>query len=970
MKKLHCIYLLIFLTVSSLGLFVTAFKDLDEPSDLNSSLMPNKELWIKEHLSTLKIDQKIAQSLMLAYRPGNAENKQQFIEWIEEYGIGGLVVYQGNQAVINSDLQEFQSHSNVPLLIAADAEYGLGMRIKELENFPKASTISAANNPTIARELVGAMAAEFRSNEIHLNLGPVADIVSPNTAIEDRSFGSSVTSVSLNVKPILAGFRKAGVMTAIKHFPGHGTTSEHSKDALPLLNHTKEELEKFDFAIYKNLIAEGVPAIMVGHIQVPALDDSGLPASLSEKIIKKQLRKELGFQGLVISDGLDMNALAKFGDAAEINEKAYEAGCDILINPKDIEKTIRQIKREIEKKKISIDEVNEKVSRILAAKYDFIVNKLIIQKSPSIQEIQFWKGRIYEDAVTMVRNEADFFPFTINNANGVVVSIGTVNRSFTSMMSNLTHTQIVSFSNLKEAAENNVSFRSAKQILLAIHLDQLSGKELVKFSTDLADFVKKIPADVKKGIVVFGSPYLLKQMSLRNQFDGVVFAYENTSWMQNRAAQVICGALPMKGVFPYHVDSELKSGLGLKYPALNRLAFVESESVNLNQAKITEIDVALEKAIADGVFPGCQVAVAHKGKVLYNKSFGKFTYDETDAVQNDDIYDVASVTKVVSSTAALMYLQSKDQFTLEKKLVDYLPELVENSTVQNVVLRSMMAHQAGFKPFIPFYKRTLSNKQWKASVYQSHQTDFNNRLVAKDMWINQFYRDTMMAELLRTPLVSPGKYVYSDLGYYFVQRIVEKLSGQTQDEFVSEKIYNQLGLNRIGYNPLTYYPLNKIAPTENDTLFRKQLVQGFVHDPGAAMQGGVAGHAGIFSNATDLLAVMQLFLNKGNYAGKQILKKEVVEEYTKAQLPGNRRAAGFDRPAMGNPKSPVCDLASAKSYGHSGFTGTFVWVDPEYDLIFVFLSNRVYPDAENWKITAQGIRPKIHRLFYQLILNK
>jgi CubicO group peptidase (beta-lactamase class C family) len=317
-----------------------------------------------------------------------------------------------------------------------------------------------------------------------------------------------------------------------------------------------------------------------------------------------------------------------------------------------------------------------------------------------------------------------------------------------------------------------------------------------------------------------------------------------------------------------------------------------------------------------------------------------------------------------------MLLQSQGKINLDLKLSDYLPELVENSPTKNIVLRAMLSHQAGFTPFFPFYKKTIHNKQLDSTVYNSQKTAYFNQQVAANLYINNHYRDTMMAEILQTPLKTPGKYVYSDVGYYFVQRIIEKITGQTQDVFVQNAIYKQLGLNRTGYNPLTFYPLNKIAPTENDKLFRHQLIQGFVHDQGAAMQGGVAGHAGVFSNATDLLAIMQLFLNKGSYAGKQLIKKEVVEEYTKAQFPGNRRGIGFDRPTSSGENGPVTSKVSQQSFGHSGFTGTYVWADPQNELTYVFLSNRVYPDAENWKILSNKVRSTIHGMMYDIIATK
>ncbi len=572
-----------------------------------------------------------------------------------------------------------------------------------------------------------------------------------------------------------------------------------------------------------------------------------------------------------------------------------------------------------------------------------------------------------EDEVTMVKNEEGFFPFTINSPSSLVLSIGGSSFPFTSMMSNLTSTQILSFDTFNKTEKQLKKFKLVEQFLIAIHLKDETYQELACANEDLLHFISMLPPTAKKGLIIFGSPHLLKDKTILDAFDAVVIAYDNSSFTQNRGAQIICGALPMKGKLPYTLNDVLTEGVGLNLPALNRLSFVDPESLGISRKKLNAIDSLVMKSIADSVFPGCQVAFAYKGKVVYNKSFGKMTYESRTKIKNDDIYDLASVTKIISSTSALMLLQSQGKFSLDKKLSDYLTELVEGSVVENVSIRSVLAHQAGLTPYFPFYKKTLINGEWNPSIYSPEQSDFFSRQVANNMWIDGHFRDTMMNVILHSPLKTPGQYKYSDVGYYFVQRIIETLSGSTQDQFVLNNIYKQLGLNRTGYNPLSYYPLNKIAPTEDDQLFRKQIVHGFVHDPGAAMQGGVAGHAGLFSNATDIMAVLQMFMNKGAYAGQQLIKKEVIEEYTKAQFYGNRRGAGFDRPTASGENGPVCKSASQSSYGHSGFTGTYVWVDPKSELVYVFLSNRVYPNAENWKIVKQGTRTKIHQMIYDLI---
>jgi len=656
---------------------------------------------------------------------------------------------------------------------------------------------------------------------------------------------------------------------------------------------------------------------------------------------------------------------------ANANLRHYIKG-ELLLNVEQIDSTITAIEHYVSTKKGGLHDLNRMVGGVLAYKYDLLhsttkTDNYALNETP--RQVELLKDKVANKVVTMLKDENNFFPFTTYNYKGIVISVGNYSLPFRSMMSNMTATQIISYDSFKSLNASKRSFSGLNQVLIAVHSTAgLKNRSMLK--QELGHVLAKFPHDAKKGLLLFDSPSWLTDDDLLAQFDAVAVAYEDTYYLQNRAAQIICGAMPMQGELARRYGKTLVAGEGITYPALNRLAFVEPEEVGFTPQELSPISDYIRQCIADGVMPGGQVAFAYKGKVFYNESFGKLTYDGTQKVANNDIYDLASVTKVVASTPSLMLLQTEGKFSLDKTLEDYLPDLVKNSTVRNIVLRASLAHQAGFVPYIPFYKETIVNHQLDSSIYNKVRTDYYNVQVANNIWINNHYRDSMMVEILKTPLRNPGRYKYSDVGYYFVQRIIEKLTGTTENNFVLSNLYHPLGLNRTGYLPQTFYPLSKIAPTENDTIFRKQVVHGFVHDPGAAMQGGVAGHAGVFSNATDLLAILQMYLNKGSFAGHQFISPEVLAEYTREQFPGNRRGAGFDRPVVGKNIGPTCELASDESYGHSGFTGTFVWVDPKYDLTYVFLSNRVYPDAENWKITKLDVRTNIQRMIYQLIQSK
>ena len=381
-----------------------------------------------------------------------------------------------------------------------------------------------------------------------------------------------------------------------------------------------------------------------------------------------------------------------------------------------------------------------------------------------------------------------------------------------------------------------------------------------------------------------------------------------------------------------------------------------------------EIDRIVDEGLEAGAYPGCQVVIAIEGKVIWRKSYGYHTYDQKRPVRNTDVYDIASITKVAASTASLMRLNTLDTFALNNRLRDYLPELTKETPYASIRLKDMMAHQAGLVAWIPFYKKTLTSgwqpsKQW----YSKAKNDQMGVQVTDQLWIREGYTDSIYQRILRTPLKS-RRYKYSDLGYYFVRKIVEKQSGLPLDEFAMKEFYQPMGLAHMRYKPLEHFPLYRITPTEDDTIFRKQLIHGYVHDPGAAMIGGVGGHAGLFSNAGDLASMMQMFLNKGSYGGMQYISPEVVTEYTRCQYcPRNRRGAGFDKPTTNRRGGPSSNLASLSSFGHSGFTGTLAWADPVHKVNYVFLSNRVYPDAENWKLVKMGTRTRIQDVIYEAL---
>jgi CubicO group peptidase (beta-lactamase class C family) len=484
-------------------------------------------------------------------------------------------------------------------------------------------------------------------------------------------------------------------------------------------------------------------------------------------------------------------------------------------------------------------------------------------------------------------------------------------------------------------------------------------------SIDVAIF-DEIPIHAKVILCVFGDKSILAQIPTK-RIDAIILAKENHEIAQERVSQLIfgsIGATAKLGKELHSLDQVFSAGKAIQTSSNGRLKFSCPEEIGVDSKKLSGIDLIAQEGIEKGAYPGCQVLVAVNDQIIWRKCYGKQSYEsEATYVQQTDVYDIASVTKIAASTLLAMHLQSKGQYSLDKKLKDYIPEVTGDGPFGNILIRDMMAHQAGLTPWIPFYKRTIQNGQWNTAIYsQTKKAGFEHQ-VATGLYINDSYADSMYAQILKSTL-GPKKYEYSDLCYYFTQKILEKQIGQKQNTFLEKQIYRPMGLRYMRYLPLEHFDRSHIIPTENDQAFRKQLLHGFVHDPGAAMLGGVAGHAGIFANATDLASIMQLFLNKGQYAGMEFFSESVCNEYTKQQFPGNRRGAGFDRPNASG--GGTCDeLASSQSFGHSGFTGTLAWADPKNKVIFIFLSNRVNPSQDNWKIRDMNIRTRIQHVIYQ-----
>lgn len=577
----------------------------------------------------------------------------------------------------------------------------------------------------------------------------------------------------------------------------------------------------------------------------------------------------------------------------------------------------------------------------------------------------FEQSLAIENEIIVLKNEDNLLPLGNLNRKITHLSIGGDSKSFEETSKLFTDfDSSIRISSSDFATKNNSFLNKSDLIILSIHADN-TGTDKNEINKEYATIINQISSANPVSICVFGNLNFIDFLDLKN-VKSISFAPENHEIAQNVVVQQLFGAIEAKGKLKNSICSKFKIGDGIEYKTNGRLKFTVPEEVGISSADLAKIDEIATNGITIKAYPGCQIVVAIEGKIIYRKSFGNPTYTNKEiTVKNDDLYDIASVTKIAASTLMALHLHTKQQFDLNKNLGDYLPDLTSKTPYHSVLIKDMMAHQAGFKPWIAFNKNTYTADQLNPEVYSNIKKEGFSKQVAAGIFVRDNYVDVMFDEIVKAPL-GTKKYEYSDLCFYFVQKIVEKQIQEKQNTYLRNNIYLPMGLRNVSYLPLDFYPKNRIIPTVDEKIFRNQLLQGYVHDQGAALLGGVGGHAGLFSNATDLASIMQLFLNKGKYAGFRFFSEQSIDEFTKQQFQGNKRGAGFDRPnASGG--GTCAKSASQQSFGHSGFTGTLAWADQNDKVIFVFLSNRVHPDPENWKLRDMHIRTDIQEVVYQAL---
>ncbi|NND32197.1 MAG: serine hydrolase, partial [Saprospiraceae bacterium] len=679
----------------------------------------------------------------------------------------------------------------------------------------------------------------------------------------------------------------------------------------------------------------------------------------------------------VYTDALEMQGVAKHFENGMVEIKALEAGNDILTLPNDIDRAFSFIKEHVEQGKMHEDRINESVKRILRAKYRMGLNEYKpvdeygLQLDLNNSKVLGLKHQLIENALTLVRNQDDILPMIGHGRNVASLSIGTSLLSHFQVMMN-EYEQIPRYiapNRIEGVEKTNLLSKIGKRDYVIVSLHGMSQHARDNFGLDASvlSFLQALNQRTKVILVVFGNPYSLKYF---DDFDHVVMCYDEDRLTQNLAAQAIFGAIGFRGRLP--VTASLKSayGMGIDTKPNYRIGYSVPERIGMSSDRLKEVDRLIYELIEKKAAPGAQLLVAKDDKVVYQKEYGYHTYDKSRAVQQNHVYDLASVTKITASTMAVMKLFDEEKLKVETPIVAYLPEL-KGTNKENITLEEIMTHQAGLTPWIPFYKATLASENLRPSklYYASENSDTFSIKVLDDLFLRSDYPDTIWQMIIDSEMRPNKNYRYSDLGFYIIARIVERLSGKSIDNYVRDEFYDPLSMTRTTYNPLERIHREEIVPTEKDDYFRYAPLQGYVHDMGAAMLHGVSGHAGLFSNASDLVKIFQMLLNKGDYGGKRYLKESTIKYFTKRHLGSTRRGIGFDMKELSPKSRPnICQFASENAFGHFGFTGTCVWVDPEYKLIYIFLSNRTYPTMTNNLLHQEDYRSKIQEVIYRSFL--
>jgi beta-N-acetylhexosaminidase len=950
-------------------------------------LQSPKLAWVDSVYNQLNQEEKIGQLFMVAaYSGGKNYNEEAITKLINAHQIGGLIFMQGGPVRQAIQTNTYQHSAQVPLLIAMDAEWGLGMRLDSVQDLPRQMMLGATRDTSLVYRVAMTIAYQCRRLGVHIDFAPVVDVNSnpANPIINSRSFGEDKMWVSKLGIAYMKGLQDNGVMACAKHFPGHGDTYVDSHKDLPLVSKSFAQMDTLELYPFRQMIKAGIKSIMVAHLEVPSLEtEAHVPTTLSKNTVTGLLKNKLGYTGLIFTDALNMQGVAKYFSPGDADLRAFVAGNDVLLFSQDVPTAITKIKIAIEQGLVTQADLEQRVKKILAAKYDaglmrfkdvdpYNITNDLNQYTVSLRRL------VERSAVTLVRDDNGI----LNKVNGnmrvayIGVNASTPTPLYDALNDNLGYVKaswLPQGTKMEDATKLLDKSNDNDVTVIGVHNISLYPAHNYGLDNTQLQFLQQ--AQSKKNVIIalMGNAYAMQPFCKPNS---AIVAYEDDSTSERAVAAVLLKKLKAKGKLPVTppcitlpvpaATNATASNTTKSMPGGLTNVILPADAGVKDASALDKLNLFIQRCIQDGAFPGCRVVAAKNGMVFYDQSFGYYTYSKDHAVDTGTLYDVASMTKVVATTLAIMRLYETGKIELDKTLGDYLP-ITAHTDKARLKIRDILLHQAGLKSWVPFYKETLdATGNLNKDLYHQNKGDKYTTLVAKDLYLRNDYKDTIWSRILSSPLENKGKFVYSDLDFYFLAAVVQQITGKTIDVYADEQFYKPMELTHITYNPLSKFKEDKIAPTEYDMSFRHEQVLGYVHDPGAAMLGGVAGHAGVFATAGDVAAIFQMLLNKGMYHGRRYFKEETINHFTAYNTKLSRRGLGFDKPSNdANDGGPSGDRSTGYTFGHQGFTGTCAWADPGTGVVFVFLSNRVYPSADNNKTNRLNVRTVVQDYIYE-----
>ena len=940
-----------------------------------------QEKWVDSILNSMTVDQKMGQLFMIqAYSNLDTVHENKIKEMIQKYHVGNLIFMQGTPSKQVKLTNTYQSLSKIPLMIGFDGEWGLDMRLQNTYRFPWNMTLGAIQDNTLIRKFGEHLGRHAKRVGIHVNFAPVVDInTNPlNPIIGNRSFGENKQNVTQKAIAFSQGMQGEGVLANAKHFPGHGDTATDSHLKLPVLTFDRQRLDSVELYPYKRVFDAGMASVMTAHLSIPVLESNPkLPTSLSPSVVTDLLKEELGFLGLIFTDGLNMKGAADYSSSAEIDLAAVLAGNDVLLIPQDVPATISLMKNSIQTGVLSPERIDESVRKILLAKYKVglhlykPIDTLNLVKDLNTIEDEVLHRELVKNSITIIKNKKNILPIEDLKKHKKIayVALGDgTGDQFLDALAKYSKIHKVDSNNLNEVIDTLEDF---DLVVVGFHKSNAHPWKPYEFSNQELVWLHEIARKNKTILAVFASPYSLLNIKSFTNLEAVLVAYQNSEIAQEITAQTIFGAIEATGKLPVSIKNEFPVGTGIITKSLQRLQYSIPEAVGMSSKKLARIDSVATVVLEEKMSPGLQVLVARKGVVVYEKSFGYHTDKKKNPVKNSDVYDVASLTKILASLPMLIKAEEEKKIALSSSVRKIVPRF-KKSNKDTVTVQEILSHYGQLKAWIPFYKLTqdsITNKNLK-KFYRAKKTKKFTIKVAEDLFLNSSYKDSIYKYIRDAEQREKPGYKYSDLGYYIFKEALEKRYKKDLNVLVDDEFYEPLGANRMSYLPLAKFDKLSIVPSEKDSYFRHQLLHGYVHDMGAAMLGGVGGHAGLFANSNDVAKMMQLYLQKGYYGGKRYFKAATFDKFNKRYYSDKkvRRGLGFDKPQLDSTIMATCGCVSDESFGHSGFTGAYTWADPVSGILYVFLSNRVFPTMENYGLVDQDIRTKIQQIIQEAIL--